>query len=99
MSPEKQRVAIAAVESPLIDYVSDPNNDGSYVLHLDEKQTRKLWDEVDAMAEQLKALKSQGKAICEALEYVLPACYAMADPDGVDAIRGILANARVVFPK
>lgn len=85
-------------------YVSDPKQDGSYVLHLDEKETRELWDEVDAMAEELKALKSQGKAVCEALEAVInTACHPDVAMRSVmvplDPVRKALTEARVVFPK
>lgn len=75
-----------------------PYVEADFARQLEKELTAKA-GEADAMAEELKALRTQGKAVCEALEDSLDiACYS-GDVELLGIMRKTLTAARVVFPK
>lgn len=73
-------------ESILTKYVSDEKNDGTYTLRLNEKETRELWDKVDAQTEALRTL------ISFALEYYYPDCAMPAFKAAIEAAQKVLSH-------
>jgi hypothetical protein len=52
-------------------HCADPKNDGSYILDLDEKETRVVWDKLEKVEADLER---HARALASALEHCQECC-------------------------